>query len=199
VNEVAVILSAYAQSSLFERAAGVVLAREDAGHLTWTPAGIYEDLAEAHPDLYPRGDPPQVVLNELAGDEFMRYLGERRKHVFASRLPATILQEAVGRRVVELTTSEIYRRLQDPIFLAMMDIDQLRKLWKEGLSLIAPPTKKIGGAEKEPETIGGLTVDQLKAMTAALPPDQQKAVADAVSAGLIGSARVVDVEVLDES
>jgi hypothetical protein len=165
-------LTPYAYDSLEERMTTRILEREDEGHLRWTPEGIYEQLSMAKPELYP-ARPPRGLLDQFLTAEFSEQLAARRFQRRASQLPAVMLQDSIGRRLIDLYVPVMFKNPGN------VTVAEARKILKDALTYVGEAEKYIrppetpGKPKDGPETDGLSFKDAMELIRIAAPEERE--------------------------
>jgi hypothetical protein len=188
-------LTPYAYESLEERMITRILEREDEGYIRWTPAGIYEQLAAAKPDLYPER-PPRGMLDRFMTQAFTDQLAARRSHRRASQLPAAMLQDTIGRRLVDLYVPVLYKNPEH------VSVAEARKILKDALhyvsevdSYIRPP--EDGGKKDENGETEGLSFADAMNLIKLAAPEEKQAIAKYLVSQIMVAAESEEIEIAE--
>lgn len=192
----------YAASSLEERMITRILEREDEGYIRWEPRAIYEQVQAKHPELYPE-HPPRGLLQRFSTEEFAVELATRRSHRYMNRLPAVMLQDTIGRRMVDMLCPIIFNGLASENNVISMS--EARKYLKDALSYVSKTEEVLrpqqtGGSANDDDADNGLNVAEAMKLIAVAGPDRKEAIAKYIAMQLMGAAEALmaeDVEVVD--
>lgn len=189
-------LSAYALDSLEERMITRILEREDEGYIRWEPRAIYEQVQAKSPDLYPQA-PPRAIMARFYGEDFAAELATRRSHRYMNRLPAAMLQDTIGRRIVDLLCPIIFNGLENPT--EELTMSEARKYLKDALSYVSKvdeilrPAKSSGGSDDSDDD-GSLNVEEAMKLIAVAGPERKEAIAKYIAMQLMGAAETLMAE-----
>lgn len=194
-------LAPYALESLEERMITRILEREDEGYVRWTPRAIYEQLAIDNPALYPP-EPPRGLLDRFLSPAFADKLAARRLQRRVSQLPAAMLADSIGRRLVDLTVPILF----DGLDQGDVSISEARKILKDALTYIKSNEEFIRGpeesTEKEQESSAGISFEEAMKLIGVAAPDRKEVIARFLAAQLVNAAEMMnaeEAEVVDET
>jgi len=179
----------YAAQSLKERMIQRILEREDLGFTRWTPVALYDDLSVERPDLYPPGA-SAGLLAPFYSQDFMDELEDRRFQRRISQLPAHMLADSLGRRLLDCVVPLLFGTLDkagkgEDLF----DKRELRMLLKDSLALIersevAMAGGRTGGSLKD-QPADGVTFEEARQLLARVRPERRQAIANRMGVELM--------------